>query len=311
MGGAVRVLVTGSSGQVGSFLVDGLRARALDTLGVDLRPSPWTDRVVDVRHLRSVEGCDAVVHCAAQVSVPASIDDPRLDAAHNVDGTLAVLDLARRADVRRLVFLSSAAVYGDAAAPVREDAPLAPRSPYGASKAAGEAYVGVYRRLYGLDTVVLRPFNIFSPRQDPSSPYSGLISRACAALAAGKVPTVHGDGLQTRDFVHVDDVVQATLRVLDAPAAPGGTFNVGTGRPSAVRDVVRILMDLAGARGQPSMAEARPGDIRHSHADISRLRRLGYEPRTDLRRDLAGVLRASGSAVRAESVMPTARRENA
>lgn len=287
----MRVLVSGSSGQVGSYLVDALREAGMSTLGVDLRPSRWTDLVQDIRQVSSAEGCDAVVHCAAQVSVPRSVEDPREDARQNVDGTLALLDLARRADVSRFVYISSAAVYGDAPVlPLREDFPAQPLTPYGLSKWTGEAYAMLHHRLYSLRAVSLRPMNIFSPRQDPSNPYSGVISKFAASLRAGQPGTLFGAGSQTRDFVHARDVVQAIRLALVHPEAVGQVMNVGTGHETSILELHRIMARAAGVVTPPVLAPSRVGDIERSVANISRLVKLGYRPTTDLATDLREML---------------------
>lgn len=288
-----RVLVTGSSGQVGSYVVDALRERGRAVEGLDLRPSPWTTLVADVRAPPPLDEIDTIVHCAAQVSVPSSIEDPPMDASHNVQGTVAMLERARRLDARRVVLISSAAVYGNPVKlPCRESDPVAPLSPYGLSKLVGERYGAVYRELYGLDIVTLRPFNIFSPRQDPENPYSGAISRFVAAARAGAPATIFGDGSATRDFVHARDIVQAILLALEHPRAPGRVFNVGTGEATSIRALAEEVRAIWGAP-MPRAGPPRAGDSPHSCADISALRALGYAPTTSLARDLREMGRPS------------------
>lgn len=290
----MKVLVTGSSGQIGSYIVDTLRAAHLpdEVVGIDLRPSSWTQFVQDVRHFRPNESYEAIVHCAAQVSVPRSIEDPREDAAQNLDGTLAMLDLARRSDSRRIIYFSSAAVYGEQRdMPIREDAPTRPLSPYGLSKRAGEEYAAMYSKLYGLPACIVRPFNVFSARQDPRSPYSGVISRFASQLREGRQPIIDGDGEQTRDFIHANDVARAVDLLLQHRGAVGGTFNIATGKATTIYSLAEIMSRLSGAKTHAVHAAARVGDIRHSVADIRALRNLGFSPSTDLSVDLSETLR--------------------
>ncbi|HVL49795.1 MAG TPA: NAD-dependent epimerase/dehydratase family protein [Candidatus Thermoplasmatota archaeon] len=284
-------LVTGSAGQLGSYVVDMLCERGRPVLGLDRRPSRWTNIVADVRtHGAAPAGVGAIVHCAAQVSVPLSVASPREDAAENVDGTLAMLEAARSFDAR-FVFISSAAVYGDPSkTPIREDSPVEPVNPYGLSKAVGERYTNLYARLYGLETVILRPFNVFSPRADPSSPYSGVVTQFVRAVSEGRPPVLHGGGLATRDFVHATDVSRAVLLALSEDRAKGGTFNVGTGRPTSIRDLAALVVKLAGSAVRPVDGEARRGDIAASVADVSRLVALGHRPATDLPRQLGEIV---------------------
>lgn len=268
-----------------------LATHGQETVGVDLRPSIWTQHVADVRRLPERLEFDAVVHAAAHVSVPRSVQEPRFDAAHNVDGTIAVLDAARRQDVSRFVFVSSAAVYGEApASPIREEAPLEPCSPYGLSKLVGEQYVQLYRRLYGIPTVVLRPFNIFSGRQAPDNPYTGVISRFAQAIMNGQQLRIFGDGTQRRDFVHAQDVVQAIRITLSSPKAVAGTFNVGTGRGTTIRGLAETMLAVARSERRPRYEPPRTGDTRESVADISRLSALGFKPGTRLDHDILPLL---------------------
>jgi UDP-glucose 4-epimerase len=279
---ANHVLVTGSSGQVGSYLVDHFRAEGRDTTGIDLRPSPWTHIVQDVRSPFATQA-DAIVHCAAQVSVARSTAEPRLDAANNIDGTLAMLDVARRQDCRRFVYFSSAAVYGvPHSLPIGEDHPTRPTSPYGLSKLAGEQYALMYGRLYGLPVTVVRPFNIYSARSDAGNPYSGVIVNFIGRIKSGSAPHIDGDGSQTRDFVHVSDVVQAVALILEDPRAVDKTFNVGTGRRTSIRELGELVVAASGRAPHPTHGPSRTGDIHDSVADIQALHSLGYAPRTAL-----------------------------
>ncbi len=298
-------LVTGGCGFIGSHLVETLAAegqcvRVFDNLSTghvrNLEGLRGEIELVvgDVRNPDQVEaamaGVDFVFHEAALVSVFDSVNRPVDNHDINLSGTLHVLEACRRHKVRRIVMASSAAVYGNALElPKREDMRPEPESPYAIGKIVGEYYIRVYRRLYGLETAALRYFNVYGPRQDPSSMYSGVISRFSDVLCAGGRPVIFGDGQQTRDFVFVKDVVQANLKAMQAPAAgQGEVFNVGTGVRSSLLELLAALQALARAAGAPEFREARAGDIRDSVADISRAReRLAYEPQWNLTAGLA------------------------
>jgi UDP-glucose 4-epimerase len=301
-------LVTGGAGFIGSHLVEGLlarghRVRVLDDFStgkaanlqaVRDRVEVVSGSVTDPAAVRSaVQGREVVCHLAALPSVARSVEDPL--SSHDVcaTGTVRVLDAARQAGVRRLVYAASSSAYGDIPGAVRtEDDPVSPMSPYAAAKLAGEHYCRCFTTVYGLETVRLRFFNIFGPRQDARSPYSGVIALFIAALAEGRPPTVHGDGLQSRDFTYVENAVQAVMKAAEAPAAVGHVYNIGNGGSTSVLDLVKHLNELLGGSVQPLHGPARAGDVRYSQADISRARRdLGYEPAVSfvegLRRTLA------------------------
>ncbi len=290
-----KFLVTGGAGFIGSHLVEALvargqRVRVLDDLSTGLAENlaPFGDAVELVRGdvadadtaRRAVEGAEVVFHLAALASVQRSVEAPADSHRICATGTVQVLDAARRAGVRRVVYAGSASAYG---LPVRdvqsEDDPVCPLSPYAAAKLAGEVYCQAFSGTYGLETVRLRFFNIFGPRQRPDSPYSGVIALFVAALGSGRTPTVFGDGQQTRDFTYVTDVVQALLLAAERPGISGTVCNVGTGQGTSLLQLLDGLNRLLGTNVAPRLAEARPGDIRHSRADISRARQLlGYEP---------------------------------
>jgi UDP-glucose 4-epimerase len=233
-------------------------------------------------------GVDCVIHLAAQTSVPRSVKDPIETNLINVDGTLNVLVAARDAKVKRVVFACSCAVYGKTSAlPIQESAGLAPISPYGITKQVGEAYGRVFQELYGLEFVSLRYFNVFGPRQDPGSPYSGVLSLFNAALLDGTQPTVYGDGEQSRDFVYVGNVVDAILLAAEAKRAPGLAINIGTGNRCTLNQTLALLEKITGRPARAKYNSAREGDIRDSQADISLAKEvLGYHPRFEFEEGL-------------------------
>jgi nucleoside-diphosphate-sugar epimerase len=289
-------LVTGGAGFIGSHIVEelvrrGESVRVLDNLSTGREENLAAVRgqiewhKADVRDLEGIRpafrGAEYVIHEAALSSVPGSIADPVAFNAVNVGGTLHVLVAARDAGVKRVVLASSASVYGDnTALPLVESE--APRflSPYAFTKYAGEQYCQLFTRLGALETVCLRYFNVFGPRQDPGSPYSGVLSIFFAAYQRGEAPTVFGDGEQTRDFVFVENVADATLRACSAPNVSGKAINVGMGEQRTLNQTLQLLNTIYEREVKPSYGSPRPGDIRHSRADISRARRLlGYEPK--------------------------------
>jgi nucleoside-diphosphate-sugar epimerase len=226
------------------------------------------------------------------VSVPRSIEEPLRANEVNVTGTLCVLEAARRAGVRRVVLASSAAVYGAAAPPLDESAPTVPLSPYGAHKLMAEHYGRLYSELHGVEVVSLRYFNVFGPRQDPSSPYSGVLSRFADALATGRPPAIHGDGLQTRDFVYVGDVARANVAAIQAgPQVAGRVFNVATGQSRTIREAFEVTRDVLGVSIDPDYGPGRPGDVRHSVADVSRIQdAFGWRAETTFREGIRELL---------------------
>jgi UDP-glucose 4-epimerase len=290
-----RWLVTGGAGFIGSHLAHALLDRGeavrvaddlstgrqanLDVLGG--RAEVLAGDLADLGFAReAVAGIDLVLHQAAIPSVPRSVADPITCHRANVDATLALLVAARDAGVRRVVYAASSSAYGDAPElPKRETMTPRPLSPYALQKLVGEQYMQLFTQLYGLDTVSIRYFNVFGPRQDPSSPYSGVIALFVTRLLAGLPPIITGDGGQTRDFTYVDNVVNGVLRAASAPDAAGQVINVATGRQVSINQLVSSLQQLLGTSIAPEHAAARPGDVRDSLADISLARRiLGYEP---------------------------------
>ena len=304
------ILVTGGCGFIGSHLVEALvkrghKIRILDDLSTGNRDNLAMVSSQDVEVLigdvadlitveAAVEGCEYVFHEAAIASVPKSINDPIGTGKVNYGGTLNVLEAARRQGVRRVVFAGSAAVYGDEPTlPKTESTPANPITPYGIDKLASELMGHCYARTFGLEFVCLRYFNVFGSRQDPSSPYSGVISIFCDRLRQGIAPTIYGDGYQTRDFIHVADVVQANLLAMEHPEASGNTFNVGRGISTSLLDIIDLLNDLTGQKLQPIHQPTRSGYIRHSLADISALQSLGWTPTISMRAGLAELLQTT------------------
>jgi UDP-glucose 4-epimerase len=300
-------LVTGGAGFIGSHLAEALAGRGhavrvLDNLstGSPANLEPVRDRVQflggDVTDRAAVEaamhGVEVVFHQAALASVPRSVADPLATHRACVDGTLNVLLAARDAGVRRVVYAASSSAYGNSARlPKSETDPTAPLSPYAAAKLAGEHYCAAFSEVYGLETVRLRYFNVFGPRQTPDSPYAAVIPLFIRALTSGASPTIHGDGEQSRDFTYVADVVQANLRAADAPGVGGRVYNVACGRRTTLLALVRHLNDLLGTSIAPVHTAARAGDVRHSQADINRAcHDLGYRPTTDIPAGLARCL---------------------
>ena len=287
-------LVTGGAGFIGSHLAEellrrGERVRIVDSLITGKRQNlahlPEAEFVhgdladLDVAR-RAVEGIEYVLHQAAIPSVPRSVQDPITSNRANVDASLNVLVAARDAGVRRVVYAGSSSAYGDTPTlPKVETMPTAPLSPYALQKLVAEQYCQMFTRLYGLETVTIRYFNVFGPRQDPSSPYSGVISLFIRALVDGRRPTIYGDGGQTRDFTYIANVVDGVLRACQAPAASGEVINVATGGRISLNELFQVLKDLTGAGVEPTYEEVRAGDVRDSQADIEKARRLlGYEP---------------------------------
>jgi nucleoside-diphosphate-sugar epimerase len=291
----MRYLVTGGAGFIGSNTVDELVRRGHDVAVLD---NLSTGKAANLSQVSSkikliqasvtepdavreaCRGVDCVIHLAAQTSVPRSVKDPIETDLINVTGTLNVLIAASEAKVKRVVFASSCAVYGQTSIlPIREDAQLAPVSPYGASKQIGEIYGRVFQELYGIEFVALRYFNVFGPRQDPGSPYSGVLSIFNVALLNGTQPTVYGDGEQSRDFVYVGNVVEANLLAAEAKGAAGQIINVGTGIRSTLNQTLALLEKITARPAKAKYAPARDGDIRDSQADIGLAREaLGYHP---------------------------------
>jgi nucleoside-diphosphate-sugar epimerase len=295
-------LVTGGAGFIGSHLVEelvrrGEHVRVADSFitgkrenlthvsGVDLIEGDLADFAVAQR---AVAGIDYVLHQAAIPSVPRSVQDPITSNRANIDASLNVLVAARDAGVKRVVYAGSSSAYGNTPTlPKVETMATAPLSPYALQKLVAEQYCQMFTRLYGLETVTIRYFNVFGPRQDPSSPYSGVISLFIRALVEGRAPTIYGDGEQTRDFTYVANVVDGVLRACAAPDASGEVINVAVGGRISLNELFSVLKGLTGATVKPIYAGTRAGDVRDSQADIDKARRLlGYQPTVTLEEGL-------------------------
>ncbi|HMF93899.1 MAG TPA: SDR family oxidoreductase [Vicinamibacterales bacterium] len=299
-------LVTGGAGFIGSHLAEelvrrGHRVRVGDNLSTGKRRN--LDHISGVEFMegdladmdfatRVVQGMDFVLHQAAIPSVPRSVIDPITSHRANIDATLNVLVAARDAGIKRLVFAGSSSEYGNAPTlPKREDMAPSPLSPYALQKVMGTEYCQMFTRLYGFETVVIRYFNVFGPRQDPGSPYSGVISLFSTALIEGRQPTIYGDGGQTRDFTYVANVVDGVLRACTAPNAAGEAINVACGIRISLNELLRVMSGIVGTSVQPIYREERAGDVRDSQADISKAADLlGYTPIVSLEEGLRHTL---------------------
>jgi len=299
----MRYLITGGAGFIGSNIVDELVKRGQEVVVLDDLSAGKEANLAAVRdkidlHIGTItdlaavqsacKGVHYVIHLAARTSVPRSVVNP-LETNHvNVDGTLNVLVAARDAQARRFVFAASSAAYGETPTlPKVETMPAQPISPYGVTKYVGEIYAQVFGRVYGLENACLRYFNVFGPRQDPSSQYSGVLSRFMLAVIEGQAPVIYGDGEQSRDFTYVENIVDETLRACEADGASGLVFNGGTGARITLNQVLKILSGITGKTIQAKYDAARNGDIRDSQADVSLARTiLGYEPRVQFEEGL-------------------------
>jgi UDP-glucose 4-epimerase len=304
-----RYLITGGAGFIGSHLAAALTGRGEEVVVVDNLATGKRENLLPAREgpgrltfveeditetatcQRAMRGVDYVLHQAARPSVQRSVEDPLLSHRVNVTGGLNVLDAARREGVKRVVLASSSSAYGDrepADAPKREDMDPRPMSPYAANKVAMEFYCRSFHQVYGLESLNLRYFNVFGPRQDPESHYAAVIPKFLFALLAGRRPVVFGDGGQSRDFTYVDNVVAANLAACTAPGARGQAVNVASGRSYSLLELLEALGGLLGVEPRPEFAPPRPGDVRYSLADLSRARELlGYQVRVGFQEGLA------------------------
>ena len=303
----MKALVTGGGGFIGSnlaarLLADGHSVRVLDNFATGRR-----ENLVDIsgdlelvegdvqsyeRVHTAVRGCEVVLHQAAMPSVPRSVQDPLTSNATNVVGTLNVLLASRDCEVRRVVFASSSSIYGhNPALPKQEDQAPAPISPYAVAKLAGEGYCRSFSEVYGLDTVILRYFNVFGPHQDPLSQYSAVIPNFIIAALSGRAPLIFGDGEQTRDFTYIDNTVDATILAMNAEGVTGQVFNVACNERISLNHMLKEITSQLGVELEPIYAEPRVGDVKHSLADISRAREaLGYTPTVGFRDGIARTL---------------------
>ncbi len=306
-----KYLITGGAGFIGSHLAESLIAAGHQVVVLDNLSSGKKENLAsvlnrlefiegDIRDTdacrRAADGCTGIFHEAAMVSVPASVEDPRANHDINITGTFNILESAREKGVTRITAASSAAVYGDnPELPKHEDMPPAPKSPYATAKAVNEYYLRLYAECYGLTTVALRYFNVFGPRQDPSSPYSGVISIFSKQISNGEAVTIFGDGCQTRDFVNVADVVRANIAAMDKTeqelAGGFSVFNIAAGQQTSLLTLLSLLEKIQEQKVDRSFKAARSGDIRHSGADIARARQsLGYAPQITLEKGLRELL---------------------
>lgn len=303
----MRVLVTGGAGFIGSHIAehlvnDGHEVRVVDNLTTGRKENfaHFADKIAftegDIRDaalmVELAQGCELIYHEAAVVSVPYSVDHPQETHDVNIQGTINVLQAAKTAGVRRVIFACSAAIYGEEPElPKTEKMAPLPLSPYGVEKITGEYYLGTWNKLYGVETVSLRYFNVFGPRQDPKSPYSGVISIFVDRAISKKQPTIFGDGGQYRDFVFIDNVVQANILAGTVPNAAGRCYNVGCGAQTSLNDLLEILGELSGGEIKANYEDPRAGDIRESVADISRAKaELGYDPKVAVKEGLRQLL---------------------
>ena len=299
-----RILVTGGAGFIGSNLVRGLLDRGDEVVVLDNFSTGRRENLEELLNdIRLVEGClttpadveralagvDGVLHQGALPSVPKSLTYPLETNMANIVGTLTLLEGCRQAGVKRVVYAASSSAYGDQDAPSKsEDLPAQPLSPYAIQKLTGEYYCWVYHQLFGLETIALRYFNVFGPRQNPASQYAAVIPAFITRILAGESPIVHGDGLQSRDFTYIQNVIEANLMALAAPAdACGRTYNAACGDSATLLDLIEGINGILGTDVEPVHTEARAGDVRHSRADVSQIEAaIGFKARISLREGL-------------------------
>ena len=296
----VKILITGSAGQLGSYLVEHF-ADDYEVVGIDkvVPKFPISKRQTVIGDLldhdlvrRLVSDNDIIIHAAAQVSVEKSIIAPIEDAKNNILATINLLKAASESNAKRFIYISSAAVFGvPKYLPIDEEHPVDPLSPYGVSKLTGERYCMIFHNLFNLPVVCIRPFNIYSERQNPNSPYSGVISKFIERVKNKKRPVIYGDGKQTRDFVSVFDVIHLIELAMTNEKAVGGVFNCATGTPTSINELADIIIKLLGEDMKPIYEAPRKGDIKESYADISKAARiLGYRPKCELKDGLKDII---------------------
>ncbi len=297
-----KVLVTGGLGQLGAYIYRQLK----DSYKLIILDNESNSKVVAPKEATFIKGditkdetllrlndssIDIIIHAAAQISVTKSIDQPSFDANNNIMGTLNILDFARRKDVEKVVYISSAATYGNPQfLPITEDHPRKPLSPYGLSKLVGEQYTSMYHELYGLNTTSLILFNLYSSLQKKNDPYAGVIYKFISQIKSGLPPTVEGDGLQTRDFIHTSDVSYAIELVLQSDKSKGETYNIGSGKAVSVLDLANNLIDISKKELDIKFVSPRKGDIKESYCSIEKAKKeLGFEPKLSLQKGLKEV----------------------
>lgn len=300
-----KYLITGGGGFIGSHLADRLLIEGHSVVTVDNFLTGRRENIahqdvelheIDIRDrdalAKTMQGVEYVFHQAALPSVPRSIDNPLASHEINTTGTLNVLLTARDAGVKRVVFAGSSSTYGDVESEFKhEEMPPRVKSPYAASKVTAENYCRVFNEIYDLETVIIRYFNVFGPRQDPESPYAAVIPLFATAMIDDRRPVIHGDGTQSRDFTYIDNVVYGNMLAMHSPHAPGEIFNIACGDRISLLDLVNQLNKLLGKSIAPILGSPRPGDIRHSRAAIDKARRLlGYEPQISFSEGLARTL---------------------
>lgn len=297
------VLVTGGAGFIGSSTVIELVKRGYKVRVFDDLSSGSLENLSEVKNRiefikgdirspsalsKAMKDADIVLHEAAARSIQRSFDDPLSSTDINVNGTVNVLSAARDAGVKRVVYASSSSVYGDAKTlPLREDMPISPLSPYAASKYIGELYCHIFSRLYGMETLSLRYFNVFGPRQDPKSKYAAVVPLFVTALLTGKQPTIYGDGKQSRDFTFIGNVVDANIRAIEAKKTSGEALNIACGETHTVNELYKKVSEIIGTKTKPKYAPARQGETRKTQADTTKAKKIiGYEPKTDFQKGL-------------------------
>ena len=301
-----KILITGSLGQIGSYLCENLMQNNIEVIGLDNEFNICSNPPKKVKNItikgdicnkslvnKIMKKVDTVVHLAAQIDVAESMKDPLFDAENNILGTITLLQsAAKNPSIKRFVYISSAGTYGNPIElPIKEEHPQNPLSGYGLSKLSAERYVNMYYQIHRLPIVVIRPFNIYSKRSDPKSPYSGVITKFINCVKGNESPVIEGNGKQTRDFIHVDDVVQIIRLALEKKEAVGETFNCGCGKPISINELAESIIKASNKKLQPKYTEKREGDIVDSYSNIKKAERLlGFKPKVSLEKGLKGII---------------------
>jgi len=314
-----RTVVTGGAGFIGSHLAEELASRGYYVVILDDLSTGRTENIEvllqnkDVQFVQGsitnlpllhklFQGVESVFHQAAIPSVPRSIENPLASHEVNITGTMNVLLAARDNHVKKVIYASSSSVYGDTPTlPKREDMPPNPQSPYAVTKLAGEYYCRVFQEVYGLPTVCLRYFNVYGPRQDPNSQYAAVIPRFINRVSQGEPPVIYGDGEQTRDFTFVEDAIEANILAAESEAT--GVFNIGKGEKISINQLAELIISLAGSNLKPVHSAPRPGDVRHSLADISKAKAFSYQPRYSLEEGLGETVKQLAAGSKAHVVL--------